>query len=89
MSSSGLHPPPTSSIQQSVIAYSETLSAERAPLNICVLLVVPGTFDVCVIPPITETLPGYEGAHDVMDAALKTRELVDGAYPPTRQLAVY
>jgi hypothetical protein len=35
---------------------------------------VPGAFDAGVIPPYTATLPGYEGAHDVMDAAIKTRE---------------
>ena len=55
-------------------AYSETLSVELAPLNIRVLLVVPGAFDAGVIPPITETLPGYERAHDVMEATLRTRE---------------
>ncbi|KAH9965236.1 hypothetical protein BC827DRAFT_1183166 [Russula dissimulans] len=55
-------------------AYSETLAVELAPLNIRVLLVVPGAFDAGVIPPYTATLPGYEGAHDVMDAAIKTRE---------------
>lgn len=55
-------------------AYSETLSVELASLNIRVLLVVPGAFDAGGIPPITETLPGYERAHDVMDAALRTRE---------------
>ena len=55
-------------------AYSETLSVELAPQNIRVLLVVPGAFDAGGIPPITATLPGYERAHDVMDAALRTRE---------------
>lgn len=55
-----------------VHSYSETLSVELAPLNIRVLLVVPGAFDAGGIPPITETLPGYERAHDVMDAALRT-----------------
>jgi hypothetical protein len=55
-------------------AYGETLAAELAPLNIRVLLVAPGAFDAGVIPPFTETLPGYESAHDVMDAAIKKRE---------------
>ncbi|KAI9453178.1 NAD-P-binding protein [Russula earlei] len=57
-----------------VHSYSETLAVELAPLNIRVLLVVPGTFNAGVIPPYTETLPGYESTHDVMDAAMKARE---------------
>jgi len=50
------------------------LAVEVAPLNIRVVVVVPGAFDAGVIPPITETLPGYKRAHDVMEAALRMRE---------------
>ncbi|KAI0260725.1 hypothetical protein BC834DRAFT_925723 [Gloeopeniophorella convolvens] len=56
-----------------VHSYGETLAVELAPLNIRVLLVVPGAFDAGVIPPYTKILPGYEQTHEAMEAALKLR----------------
>ncbi|KAI0300578.1 NAD-P-binding protein [Multifurca ochricompacta] len=64
---------PYSASKAAVHSYAETLSVEMCSFNVKVLIVIPGIFDTKINAPqrVGTPLPGYETAHEGMDAMIK------------------